>query len=477
MQKQRNRIVMSLAFGAAAFLGFSANEASAHHDDNELIKTVYHVYVDGKEIGTVHHKSAVTQEIDIMLENAEKSDSKLEYKIKEDITYKAERVFRPVFDEQQVRSQLKQELNVAVKAYRLNAGDETVAYVASEKEAQDVIQKLKTQYVTKEELALMEEAKKKTAGNEPKLEPGESIMTDVTFTNDLTISVQEVQPDEIASADSAFNTLRAGKMQVSDYELQSGDTIERIASKHKMSVQQILSLNPKLLLSGSMSEGNTIKVMKHVPFTKVIVHELKREKKNIPFAVKEEKDASMEIGTTKIVQKGQAGAEDLTYTSLMIDGKMQSADMLTKDVVKQPVEQIVKIGTKEIPSKGTGSMVWPAVGGYVSSHKGERWGRAHKGIDIARPTERSILAADNGTVVEAGFDNGGYGNKIVINHNNGMRTMYAHLSSIAVKSGDVVKKGQKIGVMGSTGQSTGIHLHFEVYKNNALQNPLNYVSE
>ena len=98
----------------------------------------------------------------------------------------------------------------------------------------------------------------------------------------------------------------------------------------------------------------------------------------------------------------------------------------------------------------------------------------HKGLDIARPSNRSILAADNGVVVSAGAD-GSFGNKIVINHNNGLKTLYAHLSSIDVSVGQTVEKGSKIGVMGSTGNSTGIHLHFEVHKNGVFQNPLNYV--
>lgn len=99
----------------------------------------------------------------------------------------------------------------------------------------------------------------------------------------------------------------------------------------------------------------------------------------------------------------------------------------------------------------------------------------HKGIDIARPANRNILAADNGVVEFAGYDNGGYGNKIIINHNNGMKTVYAHLSSISVSVGQTVEKGKVIGIMGSTGNSTGIHLHFELYKNGALQNPLDYL--
>jgi murein DD-endopeptidase MepM/ murein hydrolase activator NlpD len=143
-------------------------------------------------------------------------------------------------------------------------------------------------------------------------------------------------------------------------------------------------------------------------------------------------------------------------------------------VLTEPVPHIVVKGTKEIPSRGTGNLAWPTVGGYISSEQGQRWGRFHKGIDIARPSNRTIKAADNGKVVSAGYD-GGYGNKIVIDHQNGLRTVYAHLDSIGVSVGQTVSQGSAIGVMGSTGNSTGVHLHFEVYKNGALQNPSNYL--
>lgn len=127
---------------------------------------------------------------------------------------------------------------------------------------------------------------------------------------------------------------------------------------------------------------------------------------------------------------------------------------------------------------GGGVLAWPTQGGYISSHMGNRGGRLHKGIDIAR-TNRStsppIFAADSGTVVSAG-SSGAYGNRVVIDHNNGMRTVYAHLASISVKPGQTVSRGSKIGVMGTTGRSTGIHLHFEVYVNGSLQNPMKYLN-
>ncbi|HYK74232.1 MAG TPA: M23 family metallopeptidase, partial [Pseudoneobacillus sp.] len=123
---------------------------------------------------------------------------------------------------------------------------------------------------------------------------------------------------------------------------------------------------------------------------------------------------------------------------------------------------------------GDGSFVLPTVGGYISSNMGYRWNKMHKGIDIARPSNRTIKTVDNGVVVFAGWD-GGYGNKIIVDHQNGYRTVYAHLSSIEVNVGQTVPKGSQIGVMGSTGDSTGTHLHFEVYRNGALVNPLKYL--
>lgn len=124
------------------------------------------------------------------------------------------------------------------------------------------------------------------------------------------------------------------------------------------------------------------------------------------------------------------------------------------------------------PDAGTvvasGSFVWPTSGGLTQHFV---W--YHKGIDIANKTAPSILAADSGKVVVAGWVDGyGYGNRIVIDHGNGYRTLYAHLSSIGVRVGQTVSRGNVIGRMGSTGRSTGTHLHFEVIRGGVHINPL-----
>lgn len=138
-------------------------------------------------------------------------------------------------------------------------------------------------------------------------------------------------------------------------------------------------------------------------------------------------------------------------------------------------KELVLKGFMAVPSVGTGDFVWPAQGGYISSEIGPRWGREHQGIDIAQPDDFDILAADHGVVKAAG-DAGTFGNRIVIDHGNGYETIYAHLESIDVETGDKLVQGTKIGVMGTTGRSTGIHLHFEISKNGAVKNPLDYIS-
>lgn len=116
---------------------------------------------------------------------------------------------------------------------------------------------------------------------------------------------------------------------------------------------------------------------------------------------------------------------------------------------------------------------WPT-SGQITSGFGPRWGRMHQGLDIAAPTGRPITAAKSGTVIMAGWS-GGYGQLVVIDHGGGLATAYAHQSRIAVKTGDPVTQGGLVGFVGSTGHSTGPHLHFEVRVNGAARDPLPYL--
>ncbi len=119
---------------------------------------------------------------------------------------------------------------------------------------------------------------------------------------------------------------------------------------------------------------------------------------------------------------------------------------------------------------GSGRFAWPTQGLLT-----QRYWSGHLGIDIANRTGVPIRAADDGYVVMAGRDTWGYGNQVVIDHGNGYLTRYAHLNTILIKAGQSVKKNQQIGTMGTTGRSTGPHLHFEIIYNGVRRNPQGFL--
>lgn len=130
---------------------------------------------------------------------------------------------------------------------------------------------------------------------------------------------------------------------------------------------------------------------------------------------------------------------------------------------------------------GTGAYTWPTPGYYtITSPFGMRFHpilqvrKLHTGVDIGAPMGANIVAADSGVVIYAGY-NGGYGNMIIIDHGNGMSTLYAHMSRFVAGNGQTVSKGEVIGKVGSTGFSTGPHLHFEVRKDGSPVDPMGYI--
>jgi murein DD-endopeptidase MepM/ murein hydrolase activator NlpD len=153
--------------------------------------------------------------------------------------------------------------------------------------------------------------------------------------------------------------------------------------------------------------------------------------------------------------------------TLVIPGGVKPAEV--------PSLPSTKFASTLTPSAGsvaaTGSFVWPAQGRIT-----QRYSFYHKAFDIANHSGGPILAADSGTVIVAGWvDNTGYGNRVMIDHGNGYVTLYGHMSLIQVKVGQTVARGNVIGQMGSTGRSTGTHLHFEIRHGGVLEDPGRYL--
>ena len=183
-------------------------------------------------------------------------------------------------------------------------------------------------------------------------------------------------------------------------------------------------------------------------------------------------------GTTRLKSAGQDGVEQVEARVTQINGVETQREEVSRTVVQQATTTYMYQGTKEKPSTAsTGTFAWPLRGtitsrfGYRSIFGGTSY---HSGLDIAAPYGTQISAADGGTVTFVGW-RGSYGQTVIITHDNGMVTYYAHCSSLLVNTGDRVYQGQAIARVGMTGTATGYHCHFEVRVNGHSVDPEAYL--
>lgn len=218
------------------------------------------------------------------------------------------------------------------------------------------------------------------------------------------------------------------------------------------------------------------------PIFTVTVNSSLFRKERIEFDSKKVKTKKLYEGKTQIARKGREGVRLITGSGTFVNGELVDSMVYKNQVIQEPVTQVIKVGTKKRIIKGTatGDFIWPISSSHhITSGYGGRVGpffgnEFHMGYDIAGSYGASILAADGGTVVKASF-HPSYGNEVVIDHGNGLQTRYAHNSSLNVKVGQKVSRGEVIAFCGSTGDSIGNHLHFEVLKNGTHTNPAPYL--
>lgn len=200
-----------------------------------------------------------------------------------------------------------------------------------------------------------------------------------------------------------------------------------------------------------------------------------RQQTAIPFKSVTRKTDTRYVGDSVKAVTGQNGIEESLERIVYVNGEEQSREVLESVVVKTPVDEVVVIGTKRktinVVESSKLKLIWPlkrVENQVISSYWGD--GRNHQAIDIASPLGTSIYAAQSGTVVTSTYISS-YGNYILIDHGNGYQTLYAHASKLYVSEGESVAQGQVIATVGSTGNSTGNHLHFEVRKDGTKLDP------
>lgn len=244
--------------------------------------------------------------------------------------------------------------------------------------------------------------------------------------------------------------IREGEARI--HIVQRGETLTSIARQYGLRVHDLIAFN-EIANPDRLSVGQQIVVTPRVQRTHVItagdtLWDIAREYEVTVEAIQ----SANSLSDPRRLRIGQ---------KLVIPAIGGGDDVVAVPALSRATEQVLALS-------------WP-VQGRVTSHFGPRWGRMHNGTDIAAPTGTPVHAAASGKVTYSDWA-GTYGQLIVIDHGNGLETRYAHNSQLLVRVGDQVQRGQRIALVGSTGQSTGPHLHFEVHVDGEAQDPIRWLS-
>ncbi|WP_040236107.1 peptidoglycan DD-metalloendopeptidase family protein, partial [Borrelia crocidurae] len=239
-------------------------------------------------------------------------------------------------------------------------------------------------------------------------------------------------------------------LKVVEHKIKPGETLSHIASRYNITSETLISYN-------DIKDVRNIKpnVIINVPNMKGILYTVGKNDSLSSIAKK-----------YKIPKVDILDANNLDNEVLSLGQKLfVPGGKMSKDLLRNALGETFLFPTRGIITSGYGYRPDP----FTKTIS------FHNGIDIANVANTPVVATKEGIVVTAGFSVGGYGKYIVIAHNNGFQTLYAHLGSFAVKVGDRVSRGQMIGRMGSTGYSTGNHLHFTIFKDGKTSNPMKYL--
>lgn len=288
---------------------------------------------------------------------------------------------------------------------------------------------------------------------------------DIQFQNNVEFTEGIYLADSIMSENSVISTLTSTKQVISDYVVQREESPIIICIKHSMELDSFMQLNPTV--GDTCTPGQIVKVYKTVNYLPIQYTREVQSVSLVDFETIEVETSSLNLGKKELLVKGQKGERTSNVEVVYVDGVERERHVINSVITKQPVTQQIGIGTYSArPASsdtllyGTGEFSWPIDGGYISDTFISD--RNHKGIDIAAPAGTNIYAAADGVVVTSGWNNGGYGYYVIIDHQNGYKTLYGHCSVLYASEGQTVTRGQLIAGVGTTGNSTGNHCHFEV---------------
>ena len=411
----------------------------------------YAVEVDGRKLAVTTEKaSAEKLVLDLKAEKVNIWKRKVDMQQK--LAYRPVKVKRYQVDNFiELKNILNKNLTFVAVATGIKVNGQVLVVVSDDKTAEEVLQQLKDSF-----------------------KPDNANIEAVTFAEKVEIADVPVSLKEVVPAPQALQLLKEGRQKKVVHIVKQGDSLWTIARANDMHVADLLKVNTSIK-GERLDLGQEINLVALEPMLSVVVTAQKTVEEILPYKTIVETDRNGWRGQQKIKTRGVNGSREVTYKLMMKNGSIVGKEVLDQKILKAATNQVVVRGSKVVVASrgGGGTLGWP-ISGRITSGYGRRWGQMHTGMDIDGYKGQPVGAAAAGVVVSAGRD-GGYGKMVTLRHGNGLVTKYAHLSKIEVSVGQNVERGDLIGLVGSTGRSTGSHLHFEVISGGRFQNPMKYL--
>lgn len=292
----------------------------------------------------------------------------------------------------------------------------------------------------------------------------------IGFEQELSINETMASGANIMTVQEAYDAITKEKEAKTTYVVEQGDCLSIIANKCDISLKELYELNEGVTEDTLIAPGDVLVVTVPKSELSVVVTERKTYEEDFDAEVQYVDDDTQYRGYSKVITEGSSGHHKVTADITTVNGVQTSLQYVEETVTAEPVAKVVSVGTLTPPT-----YLKPVSGRYSSGY-GYRDGAMHSGVDWACSVGTPVYAAASGTVIRAGWYSG-YGYCVDIRHSDGSMTRYGHLSSILVSNGQKVNQSDLIARSGNTGNSTGAHLHFEIWIGGSTVNPLNYVNK
>lgn len=340
--------------------------------------------------------------------------------------------FGKTVDKTELEAMFVNKLPKYVNAWGVFKNGECIAGLMNRDDVLDMLSQFKTYYV-----------KKITGGDER-----DTKILDVKFLDDIEVKHTLVRDEDILTKtefySKIFTATKNNKIVFKDEELGESSGLKKA------------------------TDFPGVFVTNKEPFSlDIIIKDKRTERVVLPQTAILNYDETLEKGEEVVEREGVDGELLRNSENFFINGQVVKTEVLEEVVSVEPSSEIRRVGDRDEAMKP--KFGWPSIG-RITSGFGPRFDGFHRGLDIANYLGATVRASQRGKVVFAGFS-GSYGNVVIIDHKGGYQTRYAHLLKPLVSVSQIVDKNEAIGLMGSTGNSTGSHVHFEILKNGELIDP------